>query len=189
MATSAEAVQAKLYQEREWIERVQRGDADAFRHLYEQYARFVYRYTLLRIHNAQDAEDITADTFVRAWRSIHKFEWREIPFGAWLLRIAQNLIIDKTRKPFQVLSWLAAERGKEENEFSRIEDRDEILGLFSKLSNEQQVILYLHFFEGYDLNQVAEFLGKSSNAVTVAQFRALQRLRGVLKDVEYDAAK
>lgn len=180
MTTAAEQVQKNLEQERVWIERVQRGDADAFRLLYDQYARFVYRYTLLRIRNPQDAEDITAETFVRAWRSIAKFQWREVPFGAWLLRIAQNLIIDKTRKPVELFGWLPWERGEEESEFGRIEDQDEILGAFSKLSNEQQFILYLHFFEGYGLNQVAEFLGKSPNAVTVAQFRALERLRKVL---------
>jgi RNA polymerase sigma-70 factor (ECF subfamily) len=188
MATVPAQVHAELAEEREWIERVQRGDAEAFRHLYDRYARYVFRYTLLRIHNQQDAEDVTADTFVRAWRSIGKFEWREIPFGAWLIRIAQNLIIDRVRKPFDLSEWLPWQRGREEVEFSRIEDRDEILGAFSKLSNEQQVILYLHFFEGYNLTKVAQFLGKTPNAVTVAQFRALERLRKVLKDVNYDPA-
>ncbi len=188
MATAPEVVQKNLDQEREWIARVQGGDADAFRHLYDAYARFVFRYTMLRVRNAQDAEDITADTFVRAWRSIGKFEWREVPFGAWLLRIAQNLIIDRSRKPVELFGWLPWERGKQDNEFSQLEDRDEILGAFRKLSNEHQIILYLHFFEGYNLNHVAEFLGKSPNAVTVAQFRALERLRKVLKHVEFDAA-
>jgi RNA polymerase sigma-70 factor (ECF subfamily) len=170
----------RLAAERGLVEKIQRGEAEAFRRLYDLYARLVYRYVLLRVRNAQDAEDVTAETFTRAWRAISAYEWRDASFGAWLLRIAHNLIVDRVRSHRDVLSWLPWQHGVDDPQLAQVEHQDEIFSAFATLSNEQQVILYLHFFEGYSLSEVAEFLGKSPNAVTVAQFRALHRLRKVL---------
>ncbi len=169
--------------DRELIERTQRGEKQAFRALYDRYSRLVYRYILLRVHRAQDAEDLTAETFVKAWRAIPNFEWREVAFGAWLFRIAHNLIVDKSRRKRDVLGFLPWKHGQVQVEFDQISDRDEIQRAFATLSTEQQMIVYLHFFEGYELARVAEFLGKTPNAVTVAHSRALKQMRKVLKHV------
>jgi RNA polymerase sigma-70 factor, ECF subfamily len=181
VATPESTVRSSLVLDRELIERVQRGEKQAFRELYDRYARIVYRYILLRLRNAQDAEDLTSETFIRAWRAVASFEWRDTSPAAWLLRIAHNLIVDKSRQRKDVLGFLPWRHGKEEIEFDQIQDRDEIQRAFDTLSNEQQMIVYLHFFEGYDLTEVAQVLGKTPNAVTVAQFRALQRMQKVLK--------
>lgn len=186
ISSPTEAADAALSQERALIQRIQRGDKEAFRELYDRYARLVYRYIILRVRNPQDAEDLTAETFSRAWRSITSYEWRDTPFGAWLMRIAHNLVVDKSRRKQDVLGWLPWRQGKEETQFGQVEDRDEIQKAFDTLSNEQQIIVYLHFFEGYDLADVAQFLGKSPNAVNVAQFRALRRMQQVLKDVKLE---
>lgn len=161
---------------------LQRGESDAFRELYNRYARLVYRYIYLRLNQTQDAEDLTAETFIRAWRAIATFQWREIQLGAWLFRIAHNLIVDKSRRKREFLDRLPWQRGQTENEYASVEQRDELAKALSSLNHEQQVIVYLNFFEGYDLAEIAQFLGKSINAVTVARFRALQHLRKVLRN-------
>lgn len=177
-----------MLSEQALLNRLQRGEADAFRDLYNRYARLVYRYIFLRVNRTQDAEDLTAETFVRAWRSISSYEWRGINLGAWLLRIAHNLVVDKSRRKHDVVGWLPWRKGKNEGAYTRIEQRDEIARAFESLNDEQQIILYLHFFEDYNLNEIAQFLGKSTNAVTVAQFRALKRLRKVIGNVGIEPA-
>lgn len=181
---SPEEAASSLELEHALVQRIQRGEKDAFRDLYDRYARLVYRYIILRVRNPQDAEDLTAETFTKAWRSMGSFEWRDTPIGAWLFRIAHNLIVDKSRRKQDVLGWLPWRQGKEESQFEQIEAQDEIQRAFDALSTEQQMIVYLHFFEGYDLAEVAQFIGKSANAVTVAQFRALQRMQKVLKSAK-----
>ena len=181
-----EGLAERLASDRGLIERVRRGDPTAFREVYDRYARTVYRYIFMRLRNEQEAEDLAADTFVRAWGAINNFEWREASLGAWLLRIAHNLIIDKARQRRDVLDWLPWRHGRDEPQFARIEDQDEILAAFATLSNEQQMIVYFHFFEGYSLAEISQLLGKSPNAVTVTHFRALKRLRKVLRDDKVD---
>ena len=105
ISSTAEAASAALLEERALILRIQRGEKEAFRELYDRYARLVYRYIILRVRHAQDAEDLTAETFSKAWRSIASFEWRDTPFGAWLMRIAHNLIVDRSRRRQYVLGF------------------------------------------------------------------------------------
>ncbi len=177
---------SELTSEQELLWRIQRGDKNAFRQLYEQHFRLVYRFILLRVRQPQDAEDLTSETFVRAWRAISSFEWRETSLAAWLLRIAYNLIVDKSRRKRELLAWLPWRHGQDDRAFARVEQRDEISGAFARLSAEQQIILYLRFFEGYEMSDIAKFLGKSPNTVNVAQFRALQQLRKFMGE-EYQA--
>ncbi len=166
--------------ERELIEQIKRGDTEAFRVLYDRYVRLVYRYVMARTGNSQDAEDVTSETFIRFWQSIRSFQWREIQVGAWLLRVAHNLIVDRYRKKKELLGWLVRSIPAEEERFSQVEDQDVIRQAFATLSYEKQVILYLHYMEGYTIEEVAKFLGKLPNAVRVAEFRALKQLRETL---------
>lgn len=182
--SSAEELAASLALEHALVQRIQRGEKEAFRELYDRYSRLVYRYIILRIRNPQDAEDLTAETFTKAWRSMGSYEWRDTPVGAWLFRIAHNLIVDRSRRKQDLLGWLPWRQGQEESQFAQIEARDEIQRAFDALSTEQQMIVYLHFFEGYDFAEVARFMGKSANAVTVSQFRAMQRMRKILKNAK-----
>ncbi len=170
------------------LQRIQPGDTKTFRELYDAYAPVVYRYAMVRISTPQDAEDLTAETFLRAWQAISSFQWRGTSIGAWLLRITHNLIVDKYRRKQDLLGWLpwrhAREERQFEHQFERIEQQDVIKRAFETLSYNEQMIIYLHFFEGYTLTEVAEFMKKSPNAVRVAQFRALRRLREALQHAD-----
>jgi len=170
--------------EQELIQRIQSGDTEAFRDFYEQNARLVYRYILVRMEDSHDAEDLTAETFIKAWQAFPNFKWRGKPALAWLYSIAHNLVMDKYRQKRDLLDWLPWRHGYEERPFERVENQDEIKSAFSTLSYEQQVILHLHFYENYNLIEVAEVLGKSPNAVRVAHSRALERLRRTMSHAD-----
>jgi RNA polymerase sigma-70 factor (ECF subfamily) len=165
----------------ELVARIKRGDRNAFQTLYDKYLRLVYRYVRVRIGDEHDTEDLVADTFLKAWRGLATFECGEKPVGAWLLRIAHNLVVDTYRQKRLELGELPGHIGAAEHQFAGVEHRDEIRRAFGTLNYEQQIIVHMHFFEDYSLDEVAEFLGKSGNAVRVAQFRALRRLRQALQ--------
>jgi RNA polymerase sigma factor (sigma-70 family) len=104
-----------------------------------------------------------------------------VPFNAWLFRIAYNLIVDRSRpKKFsfaELSSWFTSNG---HHEYELIEDRDVISRAFGSLSYEEQVILYLSFYESYTNKEIAEVIGKTMSATGVAKFRALKRLSQIL---------
>jgi RNA polymerase sigma factor (sigma-70 family) len=171
--------------EQELVERIQNGDQEAFRMFYERYVSLVYRYIRFRINSDQDAEELTSEVFVKVWNSVQSYEWRGVPIKAWLFRIAHNLIVDKfRRKRFTLTSLSTWFSSNGHQEYERIEEQDVIYRAFETLSYEQQVILYLYFYESYSYEEIAEVLGKTANAVGVAKFRALKRLEKVFQSVD-----
>ena len=86
-------------QERALVERAQAGDTAAFRELYQRFAASVYRYAVVPlVHDRTLAEDLLADTFVRALENIHRFVWQGKGVLPWLIRIAKNVCLDHLRK-------------------------------------------------------------------------------------------
>jgi RNA polymerase sigma-70 factor (ECF subfamily) len=168
--------------EPELIKRIQAGDGDAFRHFYEQHVSLVFRYVRARVSDHHEAEDITAEAFVKAWQALPSFKWQGKPLTAWLLRIAYHLIVDKYRRNWRLLGFLPETHAVHEPGFRRVEEQDVIRRAFSALSYEEQVILFLHYLEGQPLNEIADILGKSANAVRTAKFRALRRLQRIVDD-------
>jgi len=84
--------------EQNLVHRAQHGDKGAFTELYEAYFDKLYRYVLVRIGNEAETEDMTQQVFVKTYKSISSFRCREVPFSAWLFRIAHNLVVDFYRK-------------------------------------------------------------------------------------------
>src|SRR5512137_2072325 len=83
--------------EEDLIARAVQGDADAFGDLYERYLARIYRYTFYRVNDVADAEDLTEVVFLKAWKALGDYRAGVVPFGAWLYRIAHNVIIDRHR--------------------------------------------------------------------------------------------
>lgn len=92
--------------ERELVERAQAGDRAAFRALYQRFAPSVYRYAIVpTVHDRTLAEDLLADTFVRALENLHRFKWQGRGLLPWLIRIAKNLCLDHLRKSGRMGAW------------------------------------------------------------------------------------
>lgn len=174
------------HDDRHLLQRLHQGDPYAFQEMYQQYAPLIYRYIGARLDNPQDVEDLVAEVFVRAWEALPSFEWRGAALGAWLIRIAHNKVVDRYRKqgrcplllPIHPDMPIRCHAGRVE----QVSQRDEVDRLLAMLSEEQQIILYLRFFESYSHKEIARFLHKSPTAVRVAQHRALRVLRNKLED-------
>src|SRR3954464_1703847 len=84
--------------ERQLLQRVRQGDADAFAHLYQANVQAVFRYIAYRVNDTHLAEDLTGDVFIRALKSIGTYEDQGKPFLAWLYRIAHARVVDHYRQ-------------------------------------------------------------------------------------------
>ena len=156
------------------------GDAAAFGVLYDRHFTAVYRYAFLRVRDRMEAEDVTSETFIRALRSLHRYEPRA-PFAAWLVRIARNLVIDRARGSTrrEANERAAAMPGSvdpEREALARIEGQ-ELRAALDGLSELQREVLILRFYSDLTTEEVCAVLGKGPSTVRGIQFRAIAALR------------
>jgi len=173
-------------QEDSLVERAVNGDRAAFAALYDKCIEQVYRHVYYRAPSQSDAEDITQEVFIRAWKAINKYKKTGAPFVAWLLAIAHNLIVDyyKARKKLVSLEEAAAFSQTDETSPEAMTEaslnRSYIKNAIFKLKGEKQKVILMRFIDGFSYGEIAKVLNKSEGAVRVIQYRALNDLRRVL---------
>ena len=160
------------------VEAAQRDPA-RFGELYEEHFYRVYAYIARRVGNRHQAEDLTADVFREALAGIGKFEWRGVPFAAWLLRIAAHKIADH----FERLGREAGNPADEPEQADRteIERRAMLLQLVERLPEAQFRVIHLRFVEQKSIREIALELGRSEGAVKQLQLRAIENLRAQME--------
>jgi RNA polymerase sigma-70 factor, ECF subfamily len=157
------------------VERAKRGDRDAFGELYR--ACYAPLFRVARFHLGAAAEDVVAETFLRAWAGIERYRDTGAPFIAWLHGIARHVVADELARRRRV------EPRAEPPEHSRELSVDEQLTLaqaMDRLPQEQRQVLELKFLVGLTNSEVAAALGKTTGAVNTKQWRALEALRQTL---------
>ncbi len=172
--------------ERKLVERACDGDRRAFAQLYDRFVDKIYRYIYYKVGSLSDAEDLTAQVFLKAWEAIGTYQWTERPFSAWLYRIAHNLVVDyfRTKRDLSSLDELPSleERGPSLEELTqRHLTADTLRRAIARLTPDQQQVILLRFLEGYSTEQVAQIMGKQPGAVRTLQHRALAGLSGVFR--------
>jgi RNA polymerase sigma-70 factor (ECF subfamily) len=165
------------------VERAQRGDRAALEELYLLYFDRVYSYLHMSVGSRHDAEDLTTQTFLRMLEAIGRFQWRSVPFSAWLFRIAHNLAMDHFRanrrwQPEDEISdhVQGEETSAEEQALASLGDTS-MLSLIERLSPEQRQVLTLKFVFRFSNGEAATILGKTEGAVKSLQHRALASLQ------------
>ncbi len=169
------------------IERARNGDVAAFGEIYDTHVDSVYRYLLYRVREPSDAEDLTSEVFTRAFANIHRYRWQGKSFLAWLYTIARNAVTDRRRRDRPTVELdnaygLAAEGPSAHDRAVLGEEVDALRGAVKHLTGEQQEVLVLRFIENMSSREVATILGKNEGAIRALQFRALGRLRKILRD-------
>ncbi len=166
-----------LDEERVLIEAAQR-DPTRFAALYESHFERVYAYAVRRVRNRQEAEDVTAEVFHQALANLRRFEWRGVPFAAWLYRIAANAIADRAKRAAREQSDPPPQLAPEpEPPLERIEEHARLYRLVGELPEDQRRVIEMRFAEEKSIREVAAELGRSEGAVKQLQFRAIQGLR------------
>jgi len=154
----------------------------AFSHMYERNRLSVFRYIYSLVGGStDDAEDLTAETFIRAWKARHSFEGNvDIAIG-WLIGIARRLVIDNyrrnaVRKTSNLHPNLKAGSTTEE-EVLVIQQKQRLLDLLNELPNDQREVIVLRYMLGWKVNQIAAHMGLSENNISVIIHRILAILR------------
>jgi len=173
------------------IGRAKLGDAEAFGQLYERYAAAIFRYVYARVGEEKDAEDLTEEIFLKAWRSLPNYEERGYLYSAFLFKLAQNAVVHFYRKSMRqaVLNGDEMETRAEPKVFLDGHfERQELHQALSKLPEHHRRVLELRFFGELSCEETAQVMGRSAGAIRVMQYRALATLRRVLKG-HYERAK
>ncbi|WP_231492269.1 ECF subfamily RNA polymerase sigma factor, BldN family [Glycomyces sp. NRRL B-16210] len=177
----------------ELVARAQDGDPRAFGEIYDRYNDTVYRYIYFRVNNAQLAEDLASETFLRALRRISSFSWQGRAFGAWLVTIARNLVVDHFKsgryrleivKP-DVLGGDAPDSDPATSpETAALEKLSNatLLTAVKKLNPDQQECIVLRFLQGFTVAETARTMGKNEGAVKALQYRAVRTLARLLPE-------
>lgn len=168
---------------REIVLRAREGEPEAFGLLYDRYVGLVYRFVYYRVGTHAVAEDLTSETFLRALRRMSLFTWQGKDFGAWLVTIARNLVLDhfksgRYRLEVCTPDLLETDRWEEGPE-GAVLDAFTHRALFSavrELGPDQRECLVLRFLHGLSVAETAAVMGKNTGAVKALQYRATRSL-------------
>lgn len=160
------------------------ADPSRFADLYDLHFERVYAFVARRVPVRAEAEDATSEVFHRALENIARFEWRGVPFAAWLFRIAANAIAARWQRaareggnPGHTVEEIPA---REYLSLEEIERRAMVFRLVSALPAAQRRVVTMRFTEGRSVREIAQALRRTEGAVKQLQFRALETLRAKL---------
>lgn len=163
----------------------QAGDTDAFGKVYDAFFLQIYRYTAFRAP-AELVEDLVADIFVKAWEKLHKYKVRNnIPFGAWLFRIARHTVIDayRSQRDFSEVTEDiedSDEMNRADNHTHRADTLRIVRGALAELPRRYREVLLLSYVAELPGPEVARVLRSTEGSVRILKMRALRRLASLL---------
>jgi len=160
------------------IEAAQR-DRRHFADLYEGNFERVYAFIARRVRHREEAEDLTSEVFQRALAKLDRYEWRGLPFCAWLYRIAANAIADHAHRTMREAE-LPPDVADDGASLEEIEEGARLFRLVGDLPADQQRVVVMRFAEQRPIREIAAALDRSEGAIKQLQFRALQNLRARL---------
>lgn len=167
------------------VHQSQNGDTEAFGKVYDHFFDPIYRYAAFRVPD-EIAEDLVADIFVKAWEKIHTYKaQKNVPFGAWLFRIARYTVIDSYRSK-QVVEEVPEDM-EDTDTLNRAETRVKrrhllrtVRNAMSELPGKHREILELSYMAGLPNGEIARVLKMREGAVRTLKSRALKKLETLL---------
>lgn len=163
-----------------------RCDVKTFEQMYEQIYQDLYRFALCLMKNSHEAEDAVSEAVISAYENIHRLR-REEAFKSWIFTILSNVCKKRLKKVSKENTYLE-NAYSDENTYSKIkvEESDYELALdvrnaFFILSEEEQMIIGLSVFGGYNSSEIAKMLKLNANTVRSKRSRALTKMECVLK--------
>jgi RNA polymerase sigma-70 factor (ECF subfamily) len=169
------------------VELAMSGDFDAFAALYSLHLNAIYRYIYYRTGDAQDAEDLTEQVFLKAWEALSNYKPVGRGFINWLYRISHNTVVDHHRRrklivdePFSDATIPDKVQDMTLEKIIQTEEAASLAAAIAKLNEEYQQVIILRFIEGLGHAEIARILEKSEVACRGIQHRALASLNRIL---------
>jgi RNA polymerase sigma-70 factor, ECF subfamily len=181
--------------EKSLIEGAQKGNAEDFGALYDLYAQRIYRFVFLKTGTASDAEDLTHEVFLAAWRTMKGYRIGTTPFTSWLYRIASNRVIDwyRTQKknisldeimaggslPIELVSAGGSNLVKA---LAHKFELQAVMGALASLSDDQQDVIIMRYVDDMTPEETGEAMGKTAGAIRLIQHRAIKQLKKMIEE-------
>ena len=176
------------YNEEELVRASQSGDREAFDSIYEANVDRVYHYLLRRMGQAADAEDVTAEVFIRAMEAIHSFKFQGPPFIAWLLRIAHNTAVNHMKKQSRRKEVPLLETSSESDDPAQLAMQnavsEEVTTAMKGLTALQREVITHRYLGELSVSETANKMERSVGAVKFLQHSALRALQRILNRQE-----
>jgi len=164
------------------VKRAQAGDSEGLHFLYVRYAPDVQRYVASFVHDHHEAEDITQNVFAKLMKAICRYEEREVPFAAWIMRVARNAALDhmRARRAIPTEEVRIADNGQAQTGIDRGQDLRHAL---EELPEDQREVLVLRHIAGLSPVEIASTLKKSESSVHGLHHRGRRTLRAKLSEL------
>src|SRR3954468_11719370 len=167
------------------VSRAKAGDREALRYLYVHYADHVYGYVASIVRDDHEAEDVTQHLFAKLMTALPKYEPREVPFSAWILRVARNVAVDhmRQRRPVPCEEVRELDVREDDSETSR----HRAMGLrdaLASLPEEQRQVVVMRHLVGLTPGEIAGRLGRTEPSIHGLHHRGRGALRSALADME-----
>jgi RNA polymerase sigma-70 factor (ECF subfamily) len=164
------------------VARAKEGDRSALQFLYVRYAREVHRYVNSIVGDHHEAEDITQGVFLKLMRVIGSYRQRDVPFAAWLRRVARNAALEnlRSKRAMPVHELHIGEESREEIRSERVRDLRQAL---ERLPYDQREVLILRHLAGLSPGEIAQMLDKTEAAVHGLHHRARNAFKAILREL------
>jgi RNA polymerase sigma-70 factor (ECF subfamily) len=163
------------------VARAKQGDREALRFIYVQYADHVFGYVSSLLRDEHEAEDVTQHVFAKLMTVLPKYEAREVPFSAWIMRVARNVAMDHMRERRAIPCEEVRQEQDGDDDPLRQQALTEAL---ASLPEDQRQVLVLRHLVGLTPGEIAERLGKTEPSIHGLHHRGRSALRSALEDRE-----
>jgi RNA polymerase sigma-70 factor (ECF subfamily) len=174
----------QIYEEKELVSALRSKDDQAFGYLYDHYSGALYSVIKQIVNDGEVSNDVLQETFVNIWRKIDLYDESKGRLFTWMLNIARNAAIDKTRsKGFQQSNKLQPII-ESDGSYATVKPGVDDFGLkkvLQRLKDEQRLLIDLSYFQGYTHEQISKALNIPLGTVKTRIRTALTQLRTLLQ--------
>lgn len=173
-----------------YINQVIEGNTNAFTKLVDLYKDLVFTLALRMLKNREEAEEVSQDTFIKAYKSLSKFKG-DSKFSTWIYKVAYNTCLDRLKKNKRQQQEVTIDEFTEKHvktidntleNMVKVEKLNAIHDCINQLPSEDGFLLTLYYFEELSLAEISEIVGISANHIKVKLFRSRQKLAAILKE-------
>ena len=181
-----------LVAEKQLVEKAKRN-SEGFGELYDYYFPKVYAFVAAKVNRNEDAEDLTSEIFMKVLENLENFEWRGLPFGAWVFRIARNAINDFYNKNNKIKTTdidsaydisESEEKVSPQKKAAQEELSAKVGAILKDLPEREACVIQLKFFSGLNNREIVGATGLSENNVGIILYRTLRKIK---PDLQYFA--
>lgn len=169
----------------ECISKARNGKTEEYGTVYDLLIDHIYQFIFWKVKSSHEAEDLTEDVFKKAWLNLHEYKAKN--FCGYIFTIARNTVIDHYRKTKEKVSLegvtLVDETDGPFDRYIKGERKEIVHEALSRLPKLYRQVVVLRFMQDLDVSEVASIIGKSQISVRVIQFRALRKLKNILKQI------